>query len=214
MCLILLPQPRRDHLEIENMAVIPGTPSNDSLTGTADADTITGDAGNDTLRGLAGNDSIEGGAGNDVLDGGAGNDTLLGGAGADNIDGGANDDTVIIRDADGNGTDTVAGSAGNDTLQIDRTDNWTVTYGAGQATGTATSASGLAGVTRLAVNIPAKDSTRPSRNSTSALPVSRVIGVSSTVTPRAASPARCSGSGSSIPWVSKVTSPHSGRNCA
>ena len=128
------------------MAIVPGTPGNDSLNGTADADTITGDGGNDTLRGLAGNDSIEGGAGNDLLDGGAGNDTLLGGAGADNIDGGTNDDTVIIRDADGNGTDTVAGSAGNDTLQIDRTDNWTVTYGAGQATGTATSASGLAGV--------------------------------------------------------------------
>ncbi len=65
------------------MAVISGTPANDTLTGTSGADFIDGGDGDDTLFGLAGNDTLIGGLGQDRLDGGTGVDTLVGGQGND-----------------------------------------------------------------------------------------------------------------------------------
>src|SRR5687767_1322685 len=60
------------------MAIINGTPGNDTLTGGNE---------NDFINGLAGNDTLNGGAGADILDGGAGNDRMAGGA---------NDDTYVV----------------------------------------------------------------------------------------------------------------------
>ncbi|OKH23357.1 FG-GAP repeat protein [Chroogloeocystis siderophila] len=65
------------------MAIIRGTPGDDTLVGTRFADTIFGLAGNDLLLGLAGNDTLYGGRGNDTLNGGAGIDSLIGGVGND-----------------------------------------------------------------------------------------------------------------------------------
>lgn len=65
------------------MAIIRGTPNNDTLVGTRFADTIYGLAGNDLLLGLAANDTLYGGRGNDTLNGGAGIDSLVGGVGND-----------------------------------------------------------------------------------------------------------------------------------
>ncbi len=66
------------------MAVIDGTPGNDTLTGTTGADTLNGYGGNDSLDGGAGADTLNGGDGDDqihadpddVANGGAGVDTL------------------------------------------------------------------------------------------------------------------------------------------
>ncbi|MBP2294336.1 DUF4347 domain-containing protein [Azospirillum rugosum] len=63
------------------LAVVPGTPGNDTLTSAADADSLVGGAGNDTLIG------------------GGGNDTLNGGLGADQMDGGDDFDSVTYEDA-------------------------------------------------------------------------------------------------------------------
>ncbi len=65
------------------MAIIRGTPGDDTLVGTRFADTIFGLAGNDLLLGLAGNDTLYGNRGNDTLNGGAGIDSLIGGVGND-----------------------------------------------------------------------------------------------------------------------------------
>ncbi|AFZ28724.1 Hemolysin-type calcium-binding region [Gloeocapsa sp. PCC 7428] len=65
------------------MAIIQGTPGNDTLVGTRFADTIYGLAGNDFLLGLADNDTLYGGSSNDTLDGGVGIDSLIGGRGND-----------------------------------------------------------------------------------------------------------------------------------
>lgn len=85
------------------MAIINGTPGNDSLVGTAGNDTLSGFGGDDTLRGGGGNDTADyrNATGPVVVDlaagtatGADGNDTLIGGAGNDTIDGGAGFDTV------------------------------------------------------------------------------------------------------------------------
>ncbi|PPS43889.1 S-layer family protein [Chroococcidiopsis sp. TS-821] len=88
------------------MAIIKGTPGNDTLTGTNSADSIFGFAGNDILRGLGGNDRLFGGTGNDTLNGGTGIDTLNGGAGNDIYIVDSITDTII----DNSGTDTVRSS--------------------------------------------------------------------------------------------------------
>lgn len=49
------------------MAIIKGTPGNDTLIGTASADSIFGFGGNDNLQGLAADDKLFGGTGNDQL---------------------------------------------------------------------------------------------------------------------------------------------------
>ncbi len=59
------------------MAVINGTPGNNSLIGTNQSDQINGLAGNDTLFGLGANDLLDGGSGNDSMEGGDGNDTYI-----------------------------------------------------------------------------------------------------------------------------------------
>lgn len=87
------------------MAILDGTPGNDTLPGTVDADTISGLAGDDLLQGDAADDSLDGGAGDDTLDGGPGLDTLVGGDGDDVyiVDRGGE---FIIEEADA-GWDTI-----------------------------------------------------------------------------------------------------------
>jgi Ca2+-binding RTX toxin-like protein len=76
------------------MAVINGTPGNDTLPGTAGSDTITGAGGNDTMTGGGANDLFvwNSGDGNDTVEGQLGFDTLLfnGSAGAETIEIAAN----------------------------------------------------------------------------------------------------------------------------
>ncbi|MDQ0466776.1 Ca2+-binding RTX toxin-like protein [Caulobacter ginsengisoli] len=90
------------------MALITGTPDDDTLVGTSGDDTITGEGGNDSVSGAGGADVIDGGDGDDFLRGGAGDDTLIGGdgddlfrgnAGTDSYDGGAGTDRVSFFDA-------------------------------------------------------------------------------------------------------------------
>jgi Ca2+-binding RTX toxin-like protein len=49
------------------MAIINGTPQDDTLSGTPTADAIFGDAGDDELWGSGGSDTLDGGAGSDTL---------------------------------------------------------------------------------------------------------------------------------------------------
>jgi len=60
------------------VAIIDGTPGNDTLVGTSDSDIIHGGAGNDLIDGGAGNDSIFSDEGNDDIWGGQGNDFITG----------------------------------------------------------------------------------------------------------------------------------------
>ncbi|MGJ7606745.1 DUF4214 domain-containing protein [Variovorax sp. LT1R20] len=60
------------------MAIINGTPGNDTLVGTPASDTIHGGAGNDLIDGGAGNDFIYSDSGDDDIWGGQGNDTIVG----------------------------------------------------------------------------------------------------------------------------------------
>ena len=90
------------------MAIITGTPSDDTLGGTSDADQIFGLGGNDQLLGHNGDDLIEGGDGHDALRGLLGNDILLGGTGDDFLNGGQGDDIID----GGTGWDRAAFSTG------------------------------------------------------------------------------------------------------
>ena len=65
------------------MAIINGTPNNDTLAGTNLADTINGFDGNDMITGGLGADTMYGGNGNDFLYGEAGRASRYGGAGND-----------------------------------------------------------------------------------------------------------------------------------
>jgi Ca2+-binding RTX toxin-like protein len=88
------------------MAIIIGTPLNNTLNGTAGADWVFALEGNDTVSTGDGNDILLGEAGNDRLFGGDGNDTLIGGDGADLL-------------AGGTGGDIMYGGNGNDTYVVD-----------------------------------------------------------------------------------------------
>ena len=106
------------------MAIINGTPGNDTRNGTANDDTIYGFNGNDTLNGLAGND---------VLYGGDGNDRLVGGLGADTMVGGDGNDTYVVDNV-GDVVDETGGS-GTDLVQIALTSGlYTLTAGVENAT--------------------------------------------------------------------------------
>jgi Ca2+-binding RTX toxin-like protein len=108
------------------MAIINGTPGNDSLNGTSGNDQIDAMGGDDLVQGGAGDDTIYGGDGNDVLYGDAhlespsdGNDTIDGGAGHDLIRGGGGNDILLGGDGDdyldgGTGDDILNGGAGLD----------------------------------------------------------------------------------------------------
>lgn len=98
------------------MAVLFGTPDNDTLTGTIDPDAINGMAGNDSLIGLEADDQLLGGQGNDTIDGGQGNDLVQGGKESDRIFGDAGNDT-IFGDL---GDDTGFGGNGDDLLYGDQ----------------------------------------------------------------------------------------------
>jgi Ca2+-binding RTX toxin-like protein len=67
------------------MAIINGTPGNDTLIGTFASDQINGLAGNDNLDGGLGNDTVDGGLDNDILNLSRDNDTLIGGDGIDSL---------------------------------------------------------------------------------------------------------------------------------
>jgi Ca2+-binding RTX toxin-like protein len=64
----------------------------ENIAGTNNVDVLVGDASNNTIWGFDGNDTMYGNAGADYLSGGAGDDFLLSGYGADTIDGGAGTD--------------------------------------------------------------------------------------------------------------------------
>jgi Ca2+-binding RTX toxin-like protein len=110
------------------MALVTGTPNDDTLVGTTDADTIDGLAGADTIDGGAGNDTIDGGDQADVIHGGDGDDTLNSGFNTSNVqhhfgitsfgDGGGNQ---VFGDAGddriyGGAKDILDGGDGNDIL--------------------------------------------------------------------------------------------------
>lgn len=104
------------------MAIISGTPGNDSLEGTPGKDIIDRNLGRDTVYGRDGNDSIvardddiEG----DELYGGNGNDTVIGSSGDDWIEGGDGDDFLsgVRTEFTDGGNDTIYGGAGNDRIQ-------------------------------------------------------------------------------------------------
>ena len=98
------------------MAVINGTPGNDTLVGTAGGDTIRGRAGDDTISGLGGKDTLLGGSGNDIIDGGGGKDIIWGGAGDDTLTGGAGKDTFVIQS--GFGSDTITDFESRDIINV------------------------------------------------------------------------------------------------
>lgn len=87
------------------MAIINGTPGNDTRNGTATDDIINGYEGNDTLNGLAGNDVLYGDSGNDRLVGGLGADTMVGGDGNDTYV--VDNLGDVVDEGGGNGTDLV-----------------------------------------------------------------------------------------------------------
>ena len=124
------------------MAVINGTPANDSLTGTAGDDTIDGGAGADTMAGGTGNDTyIVDNSGDRIVEAaGGGTDTVQSSvafnlsaevenlilAGSGNINGIGNFLNNSITGNSGNnllgggsGADTLTGGAGNDVYQVD-----------------------------------------------------------------------------------------------
>lgn len=88
------------------MAIISGTPLDDTLNGTA---------GDDTIYGLAGNDRLNGGTGNDVLNGHEGDDYLHGGSGADSMNGGVGNDIYVV-DHVGDSAGEFAHTLGVDTV--------------------------------------------------------------------------------------------------
>jgi len=95
------------------VAVLTGTPGNDTLHGTNLSDVIWLLAGNDLSDGRGGNDTIRGDRGNDTLRGGAGDDLVAGQQGNDDVNGGAGNDS-LKGDL---GNDTVRGDSGNDTIR-------------------------------------------------------------------------------------------------
>ena len=99
------------------MALINGTPLDDTLNGTAEDDLIIGFAGNDVLNGLDRDDSLFGAGGNDNLFGGAGDDELTGGLGNDLLNGGAGIDTADYSDDDFDFPSATAGITVNLNLQ-------------------------------------------------------------------------------------------------
>ena len=76
------------------MAIINGTPGDDSLNGTSGDDTINGFAGNDVILARQGDDVVDAGDGHDLVRGAEGNDILQGGNGDDYLDGGPGDDVL------------------------------------------------------------------------------------------------------------------------
>lgn len=95
------------------MAIIIGTPGNDTEVGTNASDLISLGKGQDFGSGLQGNDIISGGGGDDILSGGDGRDRLLGGGGNDELLGESGADEL---NGD-NGEDLLFGGGGNDLLR-------------------------------------------------------------------------------------------------
>ncbi|MGB0467511.1 MAG: calcium-binding protein, partial [Pontibacterium sp.] len=94
----------------QQVQILSGTDSNDTLYGQQAADQLSGAGGNDTLYGRGGADQLSGGDGNDSLSGDGGDDILHGGAGNDRLTGGAGDDVL----EGGAGVDILSGGSGSD----------------------------------------------------------------------------------------------------
>ena len=94
----------------EDVEVVEGGSSGDSLAASARAN---------TLLGRAGDDALSGGPGNDLLYGHDGADALRGDSGADYLDGGNGDDTLSSRDGL---RDRVVCGEGTDSVSADRED--------------------------------------------------------------------------------------------
>ena len=106
------------------MAVINGTPADDSLMGTAAADVISGGDGKDNIRGQHGDDTIYGGDGDDIIQAEYGNDVVYGGLGNDFVGGGAGNDVVYGGEGNdgfygGGDADSLYGEAGSDNIRGD-----------------------------------------------------------------------------------------------
>lgn len=106
-------------LDVQIVAGISGTDSDDSLTGTDDSDVILGGLGNDFIVAAAGADSIYGGAGSDSLYGNDGDDLIDGGDGDDLHEGGAGNDTILGS----LGLDSFDGGEGLDLIDFSYTSN-------------------------------------------------------------------------------------------
>ncbi|HEY9838020.1 MAG TPA: calcium-binding protein, partial [Vampirovibrionales bacterium] len=94
------------------MAVIQGTPFDDTLLGSAGNDFIYGWQGNDVLTSANGDDVLYGDEGNDSLTGGNDNDLLAGSQGDDTVNGEAGNDILY----GGQGKDVLIGGLGSDRL--------------------------------------------------------------------------------------------------
>ncbi|MCT7967866.1 hypothetical protein NG799_16115 [Laspinema sp. D1] len=92
--------------------VLTGTDGDDILYGDEGNDSLSGGNGNDLLAGSQGDDVFDGGDGNDILYGGQGEDVLIGGLGGDRLFGDAGFDTFYLE----SGADTVTGGKDKDTF--------------------------------------------------------------------------------------------------
>ena len=109
------------------MAIVFGTPADDTLNGGAGNDFLLGNAGNDILNGNAGadhlfgdfgDDTLNGGDDDDILYGGEDNDRLDGGTGFDMMFGGTGDDTYVVNTTFGTGDQVFESvNAGIDTVE-------------------------------------------------------------------------------------------------
>jgi Ca2+-binding RTX toxin-like protein len=109
------------------MAIVFGTPADDTLNGGAGNDFIFGNVGNDILNGNAGadqlfgdfgDDTLNGGDNDDILYGGEDNDRLDGGTGFDMMFGGTGDDTYVVNTTFGAGDQVFEDvNAGIDTVE-------------------------------------------------------------------------------------------------
>jgi Ca2+-binding RTX toxin-like protein len=109
------------------MAIVFGTPADDTLNGGAGNDFIFGNVGNDILNGNAGadqlfgdfgDDTLNGGDDDDILYGGEDNDRLDGGTGFDVMFGGTGDDTYVVNTTFGTGDQVFEDvNAGIDTIE-------------------------------------------------------------------------------------------------
>lgn len=121
---------------VEEVVVSLGA-GNDVFSGSGGYGTGAAFAGTLEAFGGEGNDTLVGGTGADTLNGGVGNDTLRGAAdaagdtAADTLNGDADNDILDAGNA-ANGGDTFNGGAGSDTVSYaNRTNDLTVTMGAG-----------------------------------------------------------------------------------
>ena len=90
---------------IEKVALVLGTPGNDTLVGVAGRQNkLSGLDGDDVLTAASIGDYLDGGDGDDILNGGDGQDVLKGGTGNDTLKGGEGKDIYLFAPGDGHDT--------------------------------------------------------------------------------------------------------------